>query len=78
MKRLITGLVMMPLFFWIVAFAPDWVFVGALAAVGCFCLYEFFGILAARFPEYENVQRNPAGDRKSVVDGKMLNIGCTR
>lgn len=61
MKRLITGLVMMPLFFWIVAFAPDWVFVGALAAVGCFCLYEFFGILGARFPEYESVQRNPAG-----------------
>ncbi|MCL4796337.1 MAG: phosphatidate cytidylyltransferase [Bryobacteraceae bacterium] len=61
MKRLLTGLVMLPLFFWIVAYGPDAVFLGALAVVGCFCLYEFFGILAARFPEYESVQRNPAG-----------------
>lgn len=61
MKRLLTGLIMTPLFFWIVAFAPDWVFLAALALVGVFCLYEFLGILAARFPEYESWQRNPAG-----------------
>lgn len=61
MKRLLTGLIMMPTFFWIVAYGPDWVFLAALAAVGLFCLYEFFGILAARFPEYQPLQRHPAG-----------------
>lgn len=61
MKRLLTGLVLTPLFFWIVAFAPDLVFLIALALVGCFCLYEFLGILAARFPGFESWQRNPAG-----------------
>lgn len=61
MKRLLTGLIMMPLFFWIVAFSPDSVFLAALALVGVFCLYEFLGILAARFPEYGTWQRNPAG-----------------
>jgi len=61
MKRLITGLILTPLFFWIVALSPDLVFLLALAAVGLICLYEFFGILAARFPDFENLQRNPAG-----------------
>lgn len=61
MKRLLTGLVLTPLFFWIVALAPDLVFLIALVLVGSFCLYEFLGILAARFAGFENWQRNPAG-----------------
>lgn len=61
MKRLLTGLIMTPLFFWIVALGPDYVFLAALAVVGVFCLYEFLGILAARFPGYQSWQRNPAG-----------------
>jgi phosphatidate cytidylyltransferase len=61
MKRLATGLILAPLFFWIVAFSPGPVFLAALALVGAFCLYEFLGILAARFPDCPNLQRNPAG-----------------
>lgn len=59
MKRLITGLIITPFFFYVVAFAPDWTFLIVLALVGLFCLYEFLGILAARFPEYEDLRRNP-------------------
>jgi phosphatidate cytidylyltransferase len=60
MKRLITGLILTPFFFYVVALGPSWAFLISLAAVGLFCLYEYLGILAARFPEYESMQRNPA------------------
>ena len=60
MKRLITGLILTPFFFYVVALGPSWSFLVSLAAVGLFCLYEFLGILSARFPEYESFQRNPA------------------
>lgn len=59
MKRLITGLIITPFFFYVVAFAPDWAFLIVLALVGLFALYEFLGILAARFPEAEDLRRNP-------------------
>ncbi len=60
MKRLITGLILTPFFFYVVALGPSWSFLASLAAVGLFCLYEFLGILSSRFPECESVQRNPA------------------
>lgn len=60
MKRLITGLILTPFFFYVVALGPSWAFLASLAGVGLFCLYEFLGILSARFPEYEPLQKNPA------------------
>jgi phosphatidate cytidylyltransferase len=60
MKRLLTGLILTPFFFYVVALGPSWAFLASLAGVGLFCLYEFLGILSARFPEYETLQKNPA------------------
>lgn len=60
MKRLITGLILTPFFFYVVALGPSWAFLLSLAGVGLFCLYEFLGILSARFPEHESLQRNLA------------------
>lgn len=59
MKRLITGLFLVPFFFYVVALSHDAIFMAVLALVGVFCLYEFLGILAARFPEYTDLRRNP-------------------
>jgi phosphatidate cytidylyltransferase len=58
MKRLLTALVLIPVFFYILVFAPPPVFLVALACVGLFCLYEYLGIAAARFPQDESPQRN--------------------
>lgn len=57
MKRLITGLILTPTFFWLVAFAPSGVFLLALAAVACCCLWEYLGITAATYPQYSSPQR---------------------
>lgn len=51
MKRLLTGLVITPFFFYTVAYAPDWFFLAVLAMVGCLCFYEYQGIVAAHFTE---------------------------
>lgn len=59
MKRLLTALVLIPVFFYILVFAPPPVFLVALALVGLFCLYEYLGIAGARFPQDESPQRNP-------------------
>lgn len=57
MKRLATGLILTPTFFWLVTFAPPSVFLCALAVVAVFCLWEFLGIAAATYPAYPNLQR---------------------
>ena len=59
MKRLITGLFLVPFFFYVVALGHDALFLIVLAMVGIFCLYEFLGILAARFPDFTDLRRNP-------------------
>lgn len=59
MKRLLTGLFLVPFFFYVVALGPDLLFIAVLALVGLFCLYEFLGILSARFPEASDLRRNP-------------------
>lgn len=62
MKRLITGLILTPFFFYAVVAAPDWFFLLTLAAVGLFCYYEFLGIAAAHLPDLGyDPRRNPAG-----------------
>ncbi len=62
MKRLLTGLILTPFFFYAVAFSPDWFFLITLAAVGLFCYYEFLGIAAAHLPDLGfDPRRNPAG-----------------
>lgn len=61
MKRLATGLVLVPVFFYLVVFAPHWLFLIALAAVGAFCLYEYLGIAAATFPHAGDLRKNPLG-----------------
>ncbi|MCS7041897.1 MAG: phosphatidate cytidylyltransferase [Bryobacteraceae bacterium] len=62
MKRLLTGLVLTPFFFYIVVFAPDWAFLAALAAVGLACYYEFLGIAARHLADFEyDPRKNPAG-----------------
>ncbi len=50
MKRLLTGLIITPFFFYAVVFAPDWFFLAVLAIVGCLCYYEYQGIAGAHFP----------------------------
>ncbi len=62
MKRILTGLVLTPFFFYIVVFAPDAVFLATLAAVGLICYYEFLGIAAGHLHGLEyDPRRNPAG-----------------
>jgi phosphatidate cytidylyltransferase len=61
MKRLITGLIMVPVFFYFVVLAPNWLFLVALASVGVLCLYEYLGIAAATFPHAGDLRRNPLG-----------------
>jgi phosphatidate cytidylyltransferase len=61
MKRILTASVLVPLFLYLVAFAPHWLFLPALALVASFCYFEFLGIAAASFPQYPNQQRNPFG-----------------
>jgi phosphatidate cytidylyltransferase len=67
MKRFLTGLILTPFFFYVVALARPEVFWVCIAAVGVFCLYEFLGILAARFPAYEDLRRNPAPYAGGIV-----------
>ncbi|MGJ5819100.1 phosphatidate cytidylyltransferase [Paludibaculum fermentans] len=50
MKRLLTGLIITPFFFYAVVFAPDWFFLAVLAVVGSLCYYEYQGIVGAHFP----------------------------
>ena len=62
MKRLLTGLVITPFFFFTILSAPDWFFLAALAAVALCCFYEYLGIAAAHLPGLEpDPRRNPAG-----------------
>ncbi|MBI5084616.1 MAG: phosphatidate cytidylyltransferase [Acidobacteria bacterium] len=57
MKRILTALVLTPFFFYSVVFSPDWFFLGSLAAVGLFCLYEYLGIAARHLPELDRDPR---------------------
>lgn len=41
MKRLLTALVLLPAFIWLVLFAPDWVFEAGVAIVGLLAFHEF-------------------------------------
>ncbi|MGQ9918561.1 MAG: hypothetical protein ACUVS7_14180, partial [Bryobacteraceae bacterium] len=62
MKRLLTGLVLTPFFFYVVVFAPDVVFLATLAAVGFASYYEFLGIATGHLQGFEyDPRRNPAG-----------------
>lgn len=68
MKRLLTGLVITPFFFYTVVFAPHWFFLLMLATVGVLCYYEFLGIAAAHFPDQApGLQMNPAGYAAGLV-----------
>lgn len=58
MKRLITGLVLTPFFFYIVCFAPQRVFLATLVGVALLCSYEFLGIASASFPQHENLTKS--------------------
>ena len=57
MKRLLTALVLTPFFFYTVVYAPDWLFLVSLAAVGVLAYYEFLGISQAHYPAMEADQR---------------------
>jgi len=62
MKRILTGLIITPFFFYSVVAAPDWFFLLVLASVGLLCYYEFLGIAGAHFPDAGfDPRRNPAG-----------------
>jgi phosphatidate cytidylyltransferase len=67
MKRLITGLLLTPFFFYIVCFAPQKVFQATLVGVALLCYYEFLGITAATFPQHENLTRTFTGYVAGVV-----------
>ena len=80
MKRVLTGLVLTPFFFYIVVFAPGWAFLAALATVGVFCYYEFLGIAARHLPDFEyDPRRNPAGYLAGILmlllpSGEILTV----
>ena len=62
MKRLLTGLIITPFFFFTILSAPDWFFLAALAGVALCCFHEYLGIAAAHLPGLEpDPRRNPAG-----------------
>ena len=46
MKRVLTGLVLIPLFAYITLWAPQQVFLAAAAIVGLLCFYEYAGLVA--------------------------------
>ncbi len=67
MKRLVTGLILGGVFFWIVCFAPQKTFLMALIAVALVCYYEFLGIVAATFPQYPNLAKTFTGYVAGVI-----------
>lgn len=67
MKRLITGLLLTPFFFYIVCFAPQKVFQATLAVVALLCFYEYLGIASATFPQHSNLTKTYTGYVAGVV-----------
>jgi phosphatidate cytidylyltransferase len=67
MKRLITGLLLTPFFFYIVCFAPQPVFQAVLVGVALLCYYEFLGIASATFPQYEDLTKTFTGYVAGVI-----------
>lgn len=67
MKRLITGLLLTPFFFYIVCFAPQQVFLATLVGVALLCYYEFLGIASATFPQHENLTKTFTGYVAGVI-----------
>jgi phosphatidate cytidylyltransferase len=62
MKRILTGLVITPFFFYSVVFAPSWFFLTVLALVGVACYFEYLGLVVAHLPALDlDPRRNPAG-----------------
>lgn len=45
MKRILTALVLLPTFLYIVVWAPHWLFLSALAIVAVLCFYEYSGLV---------------------------------
>ena len=46
MKRVLTALVLIPVFCYLILWAPQWAFLGATAAVGVLCYREYGGLVA--------------------------------
>ncbi|MGI8741820.1 MAG: phosphatidate cytidylyltransferase [Bryobacteraceae bacterium] len=46
MKRVATALVLIPLFVYLVLWAPYWLFMAAVCAVGLLCFHEYCGLVA--------------------------------
>jgi len=67
MKRLVTGLILGVFFFWLVCFAPQQVFLMVLIGVALLCYYEFLGIVAATFPQHDNLAKTFTGYVAGVV-----------
>jgi phosphatidate cytidylyltransferase len=68
MKRILTGLILTPFFFWIVAYAPALVFLAAVVAVALLCHYEFLGIVGASYPQF----RSPVRTTLSYLAGVFI------
>ena len=67
MKRLVTGLVLGAVFFWIVCFAPQKIFLMALIGVALLCHFEFLGIVDATFPQQDDLARTFTGYVAGVI-----------
>lgn len=46
MKRVITALILIPIFVYLVLWSPHWVFLVAVCAVGLLCFHEYSGLVA--------------------------------
>lgn len=55
MTRILTSFALIPLFVYIVLWAPDWAFLAAVAAVGVLCYREYSLIVRAGFPEHADM-----------------------
>lgn len=46
MKRVVTALVLIPLFVYLVLWSPAWLFISAVCVVGVLCFHEYCGLVA--------------------------------
>ena len=48
MKRILTALVLIPLFCWVVLWSPQWAFLAVVAAVAALCFHEYANLTTSR------------------------------
>jgi phosphatidate cytidylyltransferase len=80
MKRLVTALVLIPFFLYIIRWAPDGIFLLVLVAVSVLCFLEYAGIASGHLKTNADLRRNPvpyaAGILMLFVPGQEIAFLC--